>query len=276
MPVCLLAFGSACSPEAIPVENRTAQLRQMLAPWRVTLSMGDVGPTGSLDIFEHSELNPQRIYQMLTHPGMTNVALLHFTKVPASGDAIFAALLSSPAYHLRFIHASNSGTTDAGAQALARFPHTTHLEAVSLEFNNIGPAGAVALAGSPHLASLSELSLTGNPLGNAGVIAISRGTMRDHLVQLGVGAVGLDDTGLKAVLTAQLPNLTRLSIGPSMCNYKGPSSYPADCFRYETLLLLRDSTRLPKLRYVRLGGASLVPAPIRDALKRARPGLQLQ
>jgi uncharacterized protein (TIGR02996 family) len=140
--------------------NLFAQLLQMPRLQTLSLSWMPVDDAAALALAQSPDLARLRTLKML-HAGLTDAAV---TALAESGN-----LACTDGLDLR----SNRWITDAGLQALARWPKLAGLTSLTLDFTEVGDAGIEALVQSPYVPALRSLSLSHTQISDRGAALLA-------------------------------------------------------------------------------------------------------
>jgi uncharacterized protein (TIGR02996 family) len=102
---------------------------------------------------------------------------------------------------------------DNEARALAACPRLSHLTALNLKINEIGPTGFGALVESPYLTRMEQLNLKVNPLGDEGLERLARSPWCRQLTHLDLFYTGISDAGLRTLAAGGPARLRSLKLG---------------------------------------------------------------
>jgi hypothetical protein len=129
------------------------------------------------------------------------------------GPAGVAALLASPIRAVQTLVLYDNQIADAGARALARSPKIAGVGHLDVSYNQLTSSGVQALLGpTSALRGPTYVSVAGNAIGDAGIKALVASSKLVHVDTLNVRRVGLTDAGVAAIVSADLPKLTRLNV----------------------------------------------------------------
>ncbi len=133
---------------------------------------------------------------------------------------------------------------DEGAAVLARSPHLSGLERLTLAMEQIGGEGLCALAGAPWLRSLRQLGLTQNEVGDDALSSFFAEAALENLEVLKLDGAGAEDEAITVLAGRSLGNLRVLELQNNIFGEAG-------------LAALAASTGLPRLNVLDLFGADL-------------------